>query len=234
MATRTAVGSMSDWSGVLKDFFRQIHDGSHTLESVIAFNEHRDPFAESDVSTLIQTWHSFYLTHFNLDVDFSSVRIPERRSDFTRLILIPQGLTPNKVVEAYRKLGIPIWLYIEDLDSALDWTKEERDPHNGSYAILVRDRQEADEELKGLSANDIQTRNTTTETLTERLVHEAKFFSETGQHLDVSNVTLAAGSRGQDGLVPLVDWHRVYGRVRVGWCLPDNSSSVLRARVAVP
>lgn len=38
---KTAVGSMSDWSGVLKDFWRQIDDGSHTLESVKAFNEHR-------------------------------------------------------------------------------------------------------------------------------------------------------------------------------------------------
>jgi len=41
------VGSMSDWSGLLKDFFRQVHDGSITLEMLKAFNEHHNPFAET-------------------------------------------------------------------------------------------------------------------------------------------------------------------------------------------
>ena len=41
---KQVVGSMSDWSGVLKDFFRQIDNGSHTLETLRAFNEHRNPF----------------------------------------------------------------------------------------------------------------------------------------------------------------------------------------------
>lgn len=41
------VGSMSDWSGLLKDFFRQIHDGSITLEMLKALVEHRNPFAEA-------------------------------------------------------------------------------------------------------------------------------------------------------------------------------------------
>ena len=41
---KQVVGNMLDWSRALKDFFRQINDGSHTLETVHAFNEHRNPF----------------------------------------------------------------------------------------------------------------------------------------------------------------------------------------------
>jgi len=39
MGKREVVGSMSDWAGVLKDFFRQIGDGSKTFKQVVAFNE---------------------------------------------------------------------------------------------------------------------------------------------------------------------------------------------------
>jgi len=38
------VGSMSEWSGLLKDFFRQIDDGSVTREMLKEFNEHRNSF----------------------------------------------------------------------------------------------------------------------------------------------------------------------------------------------
>jgi hypothetical protein len=38
------VGDMSDWSGMLKDLFRQIQDGSKTKEMLQAFLENRNPF----------------------------------------------------------------------------------------------------------------------------------------------------------------------------------------------
>lgn len=41
---REVVGSMSEWSGALKDLFRQIDDGSISLQEIRAFLEHRDPF----------------------------------------------------------------------------------------------------------------------------------------------------------------------------------------------
>ena len=46
MEKEKVVGSMSDWSGLLKDFFRQIDDGSFTREMLKAVNEHRNPFTE--------------------------------------------------------------------------------------------------------------------------------------------------------------------------------------------
>jgi len=46
MGKKEVVGSMSEWSGVLKDFFRQINDGSKTLRQVQLFLENKNPFNE--------------------------------------------------------------------------------------------------------------------------------------------------------------------------------------------
>ena len=42
--SRKIDGSVSDWSGMLKDVFRQINDGSLTLENLKEFSNHRNPF----------------------------------------------------------------------------------------------------------------------------------------------------------------------------------------------
>ncbi|MEK7580630.1 MAG: hypothetical protein AAB465_03430, partial [Patescibacteria group bacterium] len=49
MSKKEMVGSMSEWSGVLKDFFRQINDGSKTLRQVQLFLENKNPFSEQIV-----------------------------------------------------------------------------------------------------------------------------------------------------------------------------------------
>ncbi|MDP3901613.1 MAG: hypothetical protein Q8Q37_01385, partial [bacterium] len=64
------------------------------------------------------------------------------------------------------------------------------------------------------------------------LLYELKYFLETnGQHLDVMNWTLCAGSRGTDGGVPRVDWDGA--QLRVVWCNPESANGPLRARQAV-
>ena len=50
---REIVGSASEWTGVLKDLFRQMDDGSITLAHIQAFLEHRDPFVAVDSSPLV-------------------------------------------------------------------------------------------------------------------------------------------------------------------------------------
>lgn len=185
------------------------------------------------VSLLLEGWQSFYKKFFGLDTDFSSVRIPERKPGFDRLLIIAQGLTPNQIIQAYQRMSIKVWLHIEDLDSALDWDKEERNPKNGSYAIWVRNRQEADEELKNLSANQITEKGLTTETLTERLIHGLVYHSETNHHLDEANVTLCSGSRSQDSDVPSVFWYGYDSEVFVRWFLPVGSGVYLRSRQVV-
>ena len=230
---KSAVGSMSDWSGVLKDFFRQIDDGSHTLESVIVFNEHRNMFAGSDVMSLVRIQQNFYAEDFGLGMDFYQVPIPPYHHGFDRLLIIPQGLILDRVIAEYHHHSIKFWQYAEDLDGVLDWDKEERTAKDGNYAIWVRDRQEADEELKNLSANQIKERGITTETLIERLIHGLIYFIETGHHLDERNITLCSGSCNQVGYVPSVGWDRLCGEVGVYWCNPVNALDNLRAREVV-
>jgi hypothetical protein len=45
-----AVGGMSDWSGLLKDFFRQIHDGTLTREMLGHIVNHRAVYPSNEVS----------------------------------------------------------------------------------------------------------------------------------------------------------------------------------------
>ncbi len=128
------------------------------------------------------------------------------------------------------KALFPCWRWTEDLDCAV--TENERKPKE-SYLIWVRDREEADEELKNLSANDIKRKKLTTQTLLERMIHGRKFFKETGRHLDISTRTLCAGSRFQDSDVPGVDWYGCYSKVRVGDDGPGDSGDDLRSRQVV-
>lgn len=71
---KTAVGEMSAWSGVLKDFFRQIDDGSHTLESVKAFNEHR---VVSALENLMETTQKKLQKFFCVDIEPLPVEFTE-------------------------------------------------------------------------------------------------------------------------------------------------------------
>ncbi len=58
---RQVVGSMSKWSGVLKDFFRQIADGSINLNQVQAFLEHR-----KELEPQFKVWKTIKLGRSNL------------------------------------------------------------------------------------------------------------------------------------------------------------------------
>jgi len=70
-----------------------------------------------------------------------------------------------------------------------------------------------------------------TETLFERIIHELKFFQETGKHLDIDNITLCAGSRERDGHVPHVAWRG--DAFDVFWCRPGFARGFLRARQVI-
>ena len=187
----------------------------------------------SVIPALLTSQQLFYRQFFGMELDFSGLRVPTHQTGFDRLIIVAQGLTPNRVYEAYEKNGIKCWRYTDDLDSVLDWDKEERNPKDAPYAIWVRDRQEADEELKNLSANQIKERGITTETLTERELHGLMCWSETKRHLDTDNITRCSGSRYRGGSVPSVGWNGRYGGVGVSYYGSGNSRSALRSRAVV-
>lgn len=137
-------------------------------------------------------------------------------------------MTLNKAYEACER-NFKCWRYADDLDKAVPIN--DRDPKNGTYAIWIRDRIEADEELKNLSANDLKNKNITGITLLERIILEPKYFKETGKHLDINNLTFCSGSRGSGDYVPDADWRG--DRFRVYWNDAVYSGDRLRSRAVV-
>ena len=175
---------------------------------------------------LKQDWQKFYQEIFNIETDFSQISTPEKQEGFERLLILAKGMKAQQLFDKCKELFLT-WKYTEkDLDVTSD-----RNADEGAYAIWVREVQEADEQLKNLSANNIKEKNITAETLEERLLDEIKYFKQTGKHLDVENVTLCAGSHDSDGNVPGVDFHG--GAVYVLRDGSDVHVGRLRARQAV-
>jgi len=130
-----------------------------------------------DVAELLRDWEKFYLDVFGLQKDFSDVVVPPHRAGFDRLIVVMEGMTPNKVLRSCHD-RFPTWSWTDDLDDEAV-AKNDREPTR-SYAVWVRDRVEADEELENFSAMELKERNVQGVTLLERLLLELKFHLETG------------------------------------------------------
>jgi hypothetical protein len=194
-----------------------------TLGHIQLLIEHKNPFPVMD--EILLGWKMFYKELFGIECDFANLAIPKRKKGFDRLIVVAKGMTPMKLYAKVKEL-CPAWKYMDNLDPITSERKADRD-----YTIWVRDRVEADEELKNLSASDLKAKDVPGITLEERLLYELKFFKEAGKHLDVTNVTLCSGSRNPDGSVPNVTWDG--SKVRVGWYDPDDQGGRLRSRQAV-
>lgn len=177
----------------------------------------------------VKQWECFYREVFGIIADFSQVKLPPRKEGFERLIVVAKGMTLNGIYETCVK-RFKCWCYYDNLDASV--TENDRDPNrDGTYAIWVRDVVEADKGLKNLSANDLKRQETKGVTLTERMLHELKYFLETGKHLDIENVTLCSGSRRSDGRVPGARWGDC--RFCIRWDDPGDAHARLRAREAV-
>ena len=226
---RPIVGSASELSGVLKDLFRQIDDGSISLFNLRAFVEHRDPF-----DRLVNLdWQKTYEV-LCMSEEYAEFAKTQSVKEDPNLWIVPviKGITCNKVVSVLRRAGVDVSLYVDDLDK--DVTTNDRDQNrDGSYAIGFHRTIEADEENKNLSANKLAKRNHKGITLLERLLLELGYFLTTGRHLDEKNWTLCAGSRHSGGHVPRVRWDSGDRGVDVCWSSPDDSRACLRSRSAV-
>lgn len=95
------------------------------------------------------------------------------------------------------------------------------------------DAQEADEEHKNKSANDLDKEGVNGITLRERLIFEIEYFDKYKQHPDIENTTLCSGSRYSGGDVPCVGWDIGSRGVGVCWDRLSDSDSALRTRAAV-
>ena len=151
-----------------------------------------------------------------------------RSNDFTYPIASPKGISVNLVWDVCKK-RFKCWQYVGlDLESLL--RESERGEMKETSIRFFRDRVEADEEMKNLSANDLA--GSRGITLLERLIMELKYFSETGEYLDIESWTLCSGSRFADGSVPGVFYAPPSGSV--GVCARDanDRNDHIRARVA--
>ncbi len=183
--------------------------------------------AAVDYRELVADWRNFY-RHLGIKTDFLNLQIPKKQEGFDRLIIMAQGVTPQRAYDQCKEL-FPCWKRTgKNLDEVIDFSFQTRSAKNGPYAIWVRNRVEADKELQGLSANNLKCQGITLE---ERLIYGLKFFKERNKHLDIQNVTLCSGSRFNDGHVPNV--HRFVGKVCVGWYHAGNAGGGLRARQVV-
>lgn len=178
---------------------------------------------------LLADWQAFYHDFgFGLDCDLSEVSIPDDPGGFSRVIIMVQGITPQSAYDLCVK-NFPCWKYTDkNLDEIVE---SERTARDGAYAIRIRDRVEADEELKNCSANQLKIQNISGIILEERLIYELKFFKETSKHLDIQNVTLCSGSRYSVGDAPYVSWFD--GKMHVYWYFRDYRHVSLRSRQAV-
>ena len=228
--TKAIVGSMSEWSGLLKDFFRQVEDGSIAHYQLREFLNHRDPFATLPDINWRLTYEKLGMKAEYQELSGKLVLL-EPNPDLWHIPMI-QGVRANKVVATYRSLNVDVYTYCDDLDANV--SKNDRDPNkDGNYLVGFRRTTEADEEFANKSANDLAKLNHQGITLMERLLLGFGFFVTTGQHLDVKNVTLCTGSRVSDGGVPDVRWDSDDRRVCVSWYSPGNSYGNIRSRSAV-
>ncbi|PIT88573.1 MAG: hypothetical protein COU29_02230 [Candidatus Magasanikbacteria bacterium CG10_big_fil_rev_8_21_14_0_10_36_32] len=196
----------------------------------------RKQIADVNVTTIILSDERtrFYKEVFGLTVDLSKVRLPPETEGFGWTLTIAKELGDKPlatVMAACRKLFKGnVWQYADDLDNSVP--TNDRDPRrDGSYIIRVRDRVEADEENKNLSADTVKSRNMVTLTLLERIVLELFCFWKTGKHLDIQNTTLCSGSRNFDGGVPGCCLRG--GEFEVCWRGSSSCRGALRAREAV-
>jgi hypothetical protein len=218
--------------GMLEDLLNKIRHGIITVQELTRFLKRENPFEDSKYHKLVREWEKFYQKVFSISVDLSQVRIPEPKEGFNWLVIMAPGFDAqhlylfDKCKELFRA-----WKWTDkNLDEI---TKSDRNQANGTYAVWFRDRVEADEELKNLSANDLKQKNIPGITLEERLLLELFFYWKTKKHLDINNVTLCSGSRYDDGHVPHVRWNGCNDRLHVSWYYSDAAHGLLRSREVV-
>jgi hypothetical protein len=225
MDTNTKIGNIPSATvlGMFADLSHKLQHGSLTVYQLEKFLKKQNPFVLSHEQ--VADWVRMYREVFGIEVDTAELKIPKQKKGFDRLIVVAPGLMPNQIYEAMGKI-MPVWRYKENLNDITSERKTDK-----LYAIWVREREEADEELKNLSAGDLKKKSVAGITFEERGLYEIIYFRETGKHLDIYNWTLCSGSRYPDGSVPSMLWFN--GRVGMHWSLSDDREGILRSRVVV-
>jgi len=230
MNSSCSVGPGEDLLGIVEDFVTKLRGGTITPMQAKRFLRKEDPFlVPMDPESQLKRWQELYWELFGIQLGLKSIKIPEQKPGFNRLILVPKGITMNQVVKICRT-KFDMSLYDGNLDASV--THNDRVPIQ-DYAVWVQNNVEADPEFNDKSAIMLKKGHHQGITLLERLLYELAYFTETGKHLDVENATLCTGSRYSDGSVPSVYWGAGRREVCVHWYYPGYRRPDLRSRAAV-
>lgn len=251
---------LKKFESVLGEITRQLVQGLHcpgkglSLEQGQVFAEHRNAFPTQasvvspqgfanggvtyastlNVEEFLDDWAKFLRDVFRIGLPSrKKIVLPKTRVGFGWGVVMPQDLSAQHMLDVLKsRFDGKLWQWCQNLDQALNPEKEARTATNRPYVIWCRDRVEADEELKNLSANDLTERGVNCMTEPERILLEGWFHWKTSSHLDVRNVTLSAGSRYSDGGVPNANWYGFCG-FYVSRFYADGRLSSIRAREVV-
>ena len=205
---------------------RDPEEVSQTFQAIIAGK--RLVEATPTLQEMLADWANFYKEVYGLELDFSGITIPDRKPVFDRLLVIAQGMTPQRLFDKCKELFPSVKYTDRNLDEIIESDRTSKDGH---YAIWIRDRVEADEENKNFSADDLKKRGSAEITFEERMLYEQKFFKETSDHPDKVSWTLCPGSRNSGGDVPYAGWSD--SKFEVDWCYADDRNDDLRSRSVV-
>lgn len=122
------VGNMSDWSGMLKDFFRQINDGSITMEQLRDFLEHRNPFEQKYIKIEDYSWKK------------TSEIIAELRELFPVIIYNEDEINIDREFPTPAKSTFRTFLFNQEADYALRNKSADELKHNKIEGITLRER----------------------------------------------------------------------------------------------
>jgi hypothetical protein len=183
-----------------------------------------------DVRDRLAWWLAHYQNFYGMNPDFSGLVIPPQQPGFDFLVIMAKGWQMKQWVESANRIH-GVWLYTPDLDVSIP--THDRSCLNRSYAIWIRDRREADEELKNLSANQLKKQEISGIAVPERLVAGSAHLLQKGRHMDEENATLCSGSRNSPGDVPYVYWNSGPRKVVVNTCDADAADDYLRSRSVV-
>jgi hypothetical protein len=159
---------------------------------------------------LIKEWEDFYLKYFNVSIDLKNINIPESPRQEKRLLVIVPAISVDRVIKAQQK-----YFKVRMAVSGPPAKLKNIHAHHGPYGIWVADSRETFLKLRNRSANWAIETNFEGVTLQERLLHDFKYWDESGYHLDIECMTLCAGSRFANGLVPFVNYEEKENEVLI-------------------
>lgn len=175
----------------------------------------------------IKDWENFLKKRFpETQFDLSKLEIPQRTAEeekeFTRLLFSTSKL---KLFKKCEELFPSVNNTFEDLDEFI-----EKDAGEDSFK-WVRDVEAADKKHKNKSGNMAGKEKLNAETISDRVMHEIKYFDETGDHLDKQTGTLTSSRDSGGKFLFAADWDG--GWFHVSWSSPGDRNTHWRFRQVV-